>query len=252
MEFGINGKAAVVTGGGSGVGRAIALGLAKEGVNVVIADINMDNASMVVEECKNFGVDAASVSVDLSDQEQTYNMIENAENAIGSPIQILINNAGYWPTNTVKDTSLKEWNLTFDINMTAVFTACKAFTNSLISKGIEGKILNITSQAAFNGATTGHAHYAAAKSAVVTFTLSMAKEVAKYGINVNSMALGLVNTPMIAKALEENREYYENRVPFKRLAEPEEVANMAVFLVSNKANYFTAGAFDATGGMLSR
>ena len=252
MEFGINGKAAVVTGGGSGVGRAIALGLAKEGVNVVVADINMDNANMVVEKCKDFGVDASSVRVDLSDQIQTYKMIEDAENAIGSPIQILINNAGYWPTNIVKDTSLKEWNLTFDINMTAVFTACKALTNSLISRGIKGKILNITSQAAFNGATTGHAHYAAAKSAVVTFTLSMAKEVAKYGINVNSMALGLVNTPMIAKALEENREYYENRVPFKRLAEPEEVANMAIFLVSKKANYFTAGAFDATGGMLSR
>ncbi len=252
MELGIKGKAAIVTGGGSGVGRAISLGLAKEGADVVVADINLDNAEKVVAECKALGVEAVGIKVDLSNQEQTYSMIEDACKAIGKDIQILVNNAGFWPTNTVKDTPLKEWYLTFDINMTAVFTACKAMTNSLVDKGIKGKILNITSQAAFNGATTGHAHYAASKSAVVTFTISMAKEVAQYGINVNSMALGVVNTPMIAKAKSDREGYYESRVPFKRLAEPEEVANMALFLVSDKADYFTAGTYDATGGMLSR
>ncbi len=252
MELGIEGKAAIVTGGGSGVGRAIALGLAGEGADVVVADINMDNAEAVVRECKELGVEAAGVKVDLSNQDETYDMIANAAAAIGKDIQILVNNAGFWPTNTVKDTPLKEWYLTFDINMTAVFTACKAFTNAAVDKGIPGKILNITSQAAFNGATTGHAHYAASKSAVVTFTISMAKEVAQYGINVNSMALGLVKTPMIAQALRDKPGYYEQRVPFKRLAEPEEVANLALFLVSNKADYLTAGTYDATGGMLSR
>ena len=252
MDLGIKGKAAIVTGGGSGVGRAISIALASEGSDVVVADINMENAEKVVAECKEFGVNAAGIKVDLSDQEQTYDMIVTAEKAIGKTIQTLVNNAGFWPTNTVKDTDLKEWYLTFDINMTAVFTACKSFTNYIIEKNVKGKILNITSQAAFNGATTGHAHYAAAKSAVVTFTLSMAKEVAQYGINVNSMVLGLVNTPMIAKAMADKGSYYESRVPFKRLAEPEEVANMALFLVSAKADYFTAGAYDATGGMLSR
>ncbi len=252
MELGIKGKAAIVTGGGSGVGRAISLGLAKEGAAVVIADINMDNANLVVDECKAYGAKAVGVKVDLSNQEETYQLIKEATNAIGQNIEILVNNAGFWPTNNVKDISLKEWYLTFDINMTAVFSTSKAFTNLLIEKGIKGKILNITSQAAFNGATTGHSHYAAAKSAVVTFSLSMAKEVAQYGINVNSMALGLVNTPMIAKALSDRKGYYESRVPFKRLAEPEEVADLALFLVSERADYLTAGTYDATGGMLSR
>ena len=252
MELGIKDKAAIVTGGGSGVGKAICLELAKEGADIVIADINMDNANAVLKECEALGVKAVALKIDLSDQQKAASMIEEAEKAIAKPVQILVNNAGFWPTNAVKDIPLKEWYMAIDINLTAVFTTCKSFINAIIEKGLKGKILNITSQAAFNGATTGHAHYAAAKSGVVTFSISLAKEVAKHGITVNSMALGLVETPMIAKALAEKREYYESRIPAGRLAKPEDVAGLASFLVSQKADYFTGGTYDATGGMLSR
>ena len=252
MELNLKGKVAIITGGGSGVGKAICLELAKEGADIVIADINMDNAYKVVKDCETLGVKAVAIEIDLSDQEKTAGMIEEAEKAIGKPVQILVNNAGFWPTNVVKDIPLKEWYMAIDINLTAVFIACKSFVNSLIDKGINGRILNITSQAAFNGATTGHAHYAAAKSGVVTFSISLAKEVARYGITVNSMALGLVDTPMIAKALADKKDYYESRLPSGRLAQPEEVATLATFLVSDRASYFTGGTYDATGGMLSR
>ena len=116
----------------------------------------------------------------------------------------------------------------------------------------KGKILNITSQAAFNGSTTGHSHYAAAKSGVVTFTISMSRELAPKGINVNALALGMVETQMNQDILATNREYYEKRIQIGRIAKPVEVARFAVFLVSGCADYFTGATYDATGGMITR
>ena len=110
----------------------------------------------------------------------------------------------------------------------------------------------MTSQAAFKGSPTGHAHYAASKSGVVTFTISLAREVSKQGINVNAIALGMVETGMAATALAENRAYYEKRIMIGRVAQPEEIAKLAIFLVSDPASYLTGSTFDATGGMISR
>ena len=118
--------------------------------------------------------------------------------------------------------------------------------------GGKGKILNITSQAAFNGSTTGHSHYAAAKSGVVTFTISMSRELSPKGINVNALALGMVETQMNQDILATDREYYEKRIQIGRIAKPVEVARFAVFLVSGCADYFTGATYDATGGMITR
>ena len=251
MDLGLKGKNAIVTGGAAGVGRAIALLLSAEGANVAIADIVEAKAADVAQECQALGGNAVAIRTDLSQAEDCIQLVHKAEAALGQ-IDILINNAGLWPTNLVQDIPIAEWRKTVDINLTAVFLTCQTLVQKVLAAKRKAKILNVTSQAAFNGSTTGHAHYAASKSGVVTFTLSLAREVSKLGINVNAIALGMVETGMSAKALAEKKEYYESRIMIGRVAQPAEIAQFAVFLVSEPASYLTGSTFDATGGMLSR
>jgi 3-oxoacyl-[acyl-carrier protein] reductase len=251
MDLQLKGKNAIVTGGAGGVGAAIALVLAEEGANVVVSDIAVEKAQTVAEQCRKLGVRAEAIKTDLTKPEDCADLIDKTEESFGSA-DILINNAGLWPTNLVADIPLAEWQRTVDINLTAVFLTSQRFVRRVLARGAKGKILNITSQAAFNGSTTGHAHYAAAKSGVVTFTISLSREVASKGINVNGLALGMVETPMSKDALSGNREYYEGRIQIGRIAQPEEVARFAVFLVSGRADYFTGSTYDASGGMISR
>jgi 3-oxoacyl-[acyl-carrier protein] reductase len=251
MDLKLKGKNAIVTGAASGVGAATAEALAEEGANVVISDINEERAATVADRCAARGVKAMALRTDLCSEADSVGMIDRAEELLG-PIDILINNAGMWPTNFVVDIPIAEWRRTFDLNLTAVFLSSQRFVQKVLARGGRGKILNVTSQAAFNGSTTGHAHYAAAKSGVVTFTISLSREVAQKGINVNALALGMVETPMNASVLATNREYYEKRIQIGRVAQPLEIARFAVFLVSGCADYFTGATYDATGGMIAR
>jgi 3-oxoacyl-[acyl-carrier protein] reductase len=251
MELGLQGKNAIVTGAAGGVGKATVLALSQEGVNVAVVDIREADAHNVAQQCAEHGVQAVAIQADLSKAEDCVKLVNEAEKQLG-PIDILINNAGLWPTNFVKDIPLAEWHKTVDINLTAVFLTCQTLVQNVLAGQRTAKILNVTSQAAFNGSTTGHAHYAASKSGVVTFTISLAREVSKQGINVNAIALGMVETGMSAQALAEHKEYYEKRIMIGRVAQPEEIAKFAVFLVSEPAGYLTGSTFDATGGMLSR
>ncbi len=251
MDLGLKGKNAIVTGGAGGVGAAIAEVLAEEGANLVVSDIDEPKARAAAERCSARGVRAFALRTDLLSESDCAQMIDRAERMLG-PIDILINNAGLWPTNLVVDIPLSEWRKTMDLNLTAVFLASQRFVQKVLERGSRGKILNITSQAAFNGSTTGHAHYAAAKSGVVTFTISLSREVAAKGINVNALALGMVETGMNEAILATNREYYEKRIQIGRIAKPVEVARFAAFLVSGCADYFTGATYDATGGMLAR
>jgi 3-oxoacyl-[acyl-carrier protein] reductase len=251
MDLQLVGKNAIVTGGAGGVGAAICHLLAEEGANVVVSDIALERAEAVAERCRQRGVRAHAVRTDLTVPADCAALVDRTVELLGSS-DILVNNAGLWPTNLVTDIPLEEWRRTIDINLTAVFLASQRFVAVNLAQGRKGKILNVTSQAAFNGSTTGHAHYAAAKSGVVTFTISLSREVAAKGINVNALALGMVETGMNKDVLASNREYYEKRIQIGRIAKPEEVARLAVFLVSGAADYFTGATYDATGGMLSR
>ena len=251
MDLQLRGKNAVVTGGAGGVGAAICTLLAAEGANVVVSDIDRARAEGVAALCRAAGVAAHALGTDLTRPEDCAAVVDRTAELLGS-CDVLVNNAGLWPTNFVADIGLAEWRRTLDVNLTAVFLASQRFVQVNLAAGRKGKILNVTSQAAFNGSTTGHAHYAAAKSGVVTFTISLSREVAARGINVNALALGMVETPMSSEALAQDRAYYEKRIQIGRIAAPEEVARFAVFLVSGAADYFTGATYDATGGMLSR
>ena len=138
------------------------------------------------------------------------------------------------------------------MNLEVPYLLCQKFVQEKIAAQQKGKIVNIVSQAAFHGSTTGHAHYAASKAGLVSFSISLAREVTKYGINVNMVAPGMVRTPMTEEALKAKPDYYNGRIPIGRVAEPEEVAQAAVFLASKCADYYTGITFDATGGMLMR
>ncbi len=252
MDLGLNGKSAVVTGGSRGVGRGICLALAKEGVNVVINYNSSNEAALdVKKEIEKLGGKAIVVKADLGNPEDCKKLIDEGEKAFGN-VDILINNAGVWPKNWVQDIPLEEWNKTIDVNLTSVFLTSQAFVKKNIEKKRPGKILNVTSQAAFNGSTTGHAHYAASKAGVVSLTVSMAREMAKYNININAIALGMVETDMTKDALNKKEDYYLNRIPIGRVATPKDIANIAIFLVSEPASYITGATIDSTGGMLMR
>ncbi|MGA2066089.1 MAG: 3-oxoacyl-ACP reductase family protein [Thermoguttaceae bacterium] len=260
MDLNLKHKVALVTGGSRGLGRAISVGLAAEGARVAVhyyrdpakgVDL-VDEAAAVVAEIRTaYGGDAVPVPGDLGRGADIRPMFDAVEAELGR-LDILVNNAGVWPTAYVKDMSEAEWNATLAVNLTGPFLACREAVARWLAAGCRGSIVNIVSQAAFRGATSGHAHYAASKAGLVAFTVSLAREVAAQGIRVNAVAPGMIATDMARHALETNLERYLERIPLGRIADPAEVAGVVVFLASDRAGYMTGATLDVTGGMLMR
>jgi 3-oxoacyl-[acyl-carrier protein] reductase len=253
MDLDLKDKVAVVTGGSRGLGRAICLGLAAEGANVVInCQRSKAKAAELVDQIETtYGVQAITAVGDVSTHEGVEDVFQISEKRFGS-IDILINNASIWPTSYVKDMPEDEWNRTIAINLNGPYLTCREAVRRWLASGRAGRIVNVTSQAAFHGSTTGHAHYAASKAGLVAFTVSLAREVARNSIHVNAVAPGMMATDMTSEALAENEQRYLDRTPLGRIADPSEVANVIVFLASDKASYMTGATVDVTGGMLMR
>lgn len=253
MDFNLKSKVAIVTGGGSGLGASISETLAAEGVNVVVNYLvdEADVFQFVDELNKKYDARAIPLYGDITNASDIDNVIKRAVETFGK-VDILVNNAGVWPTAYVESMTDEQWEKTVKINLTGPFMFSKRVVQHLIGRNSKGKIINIVSQAAFHGSTSGHAHYAASKGGVVTFTVSLAREVAKYGINVTAVAPGMMRTPMNKKALAENEAKYIERIPLGRISDPVEVAYTVAFLASDKADYITGATIDVTGGMLMR
>lgn len=241
MNLELDGKTALVTGGSSGLGAAICRLLASEGARAWSIDRNAPTDPGV-----------GFIKADLAFPEEVESVMPRAKEAAAAGPDILVNCAGFWPTHLVRQTTLTDWQRTLNINLTSLFVLCRDFVNDCLPGNRPGVILNITSQAAFGGATSGHADYAAAKAAVVNFTKSLAREVAGAGIRVNGLAPGMMETPMAADALADRREKYLERIPLRRIADPAEVADVAVFLCSKRAGYMTGTTVDVSGGMIMR
>ena len=253
MELGLANKTVIVTGGGSGLGAAICEAFCQENANVVMNYIvdELTVSALATELREKYQTKCFSCYGDITSAPDIERVIAQAEEMLGG-IDVLVNNAGVWPTAQIKDMSDEEWERTLRINLTGTFMFSKRMVNYLLVRQRKGKIANIVSQAAFHGSTSGHAHYAAAKAGVVNLTVSLAREVAEYGINVNAVAPGIMSTPLMGKALETRTVEYLARIPLGRIASPEEVAHVVVFLCSNKADYMTGTTLDVTGGMLMR
>lgn len=252
MDLGLHGKKILVTGSTKGIGYATAKMLAQEGADPVIVGRNEADVTEKARELSSqYGVHASGIAIDLFEKDSAETLFRKTIDAIGT-IDILINCAGIWPTAYIKEMEVSDFERTMYINLEVPCMLSKYCMNHMIENDIRGKIIYVTSQAAFYGATSGHAHYAASKSGMLGFMISQAREAAPYGINVNAIAPGIVRTPMFQKRLEEAEPLYTKRIPIGRIAEASDVAKGIVFLASNMADYYTGITLDATGGMLMR
>ena len=253
MEINLKNKVVLVTGGSRGIGKAICLAFAQEGAKVAVNYLsNQEKAEAVADEIRiKYQTGAVSVKADISIEPEVINMIKTVHESLGS-IDILVNNAAYCPSGPIESYSVEEWEKTFGVNVTGMFVASREMVKRWQGNNEKGNIVNIASQAAFRGSTTGHLPYDSSKGAMVSFTIGLAREVAKQGIRVNGIAPGLVRTEMVAETWEKRKDKYLSRIPLYRIAEPEEIANVAVFLASDAASYMTGTTLDVSGGMIMR
>ena len=254
MEYNTKGKTAIVTGSAAGLGLAIVEKLVEEGVNVVMSGYKKhDDTDDLLKRFNDSGVKAIFINCDVSKQEDVDKLFDETLKQMGQ-VDFIVNNAGIWLTSYVKDMQLEDFRRTLDVNLLGPFMLSKRFVNYCLDNNRKGKIVNLTSQAAFHGSTSGHAHYASSKAALVGFTISLAREVAPYGINVNAVAPGIMETRMVSAIVDnpERRERYEERIPLGRVATPEEIARVVLFLLGEQSDYITGATIDATGGMLMR
>lgn len=242
-------KVAIVTGSSRGIGRAIALGLAKEGACVVVNYCNSRKAGEeVAHQIEKMGFRSIVIKADVSKEDEVEKMVKTTINEFNK-IDILVNNAGICPFNSIADISLDEWNKVLSVNLTGVFICSKAVMRFMIQKR-SGKIINISSTAGKTGGIVVSAHYSASKAAVISLTKSLAKELSQYGINVNAVAPGGINTDIWTKLLIGSKAKLLNTIPLGRFGEPEDVAKAVVFLASDAARYITGEILDINGGML--
>jgi len=250
VDLGLERKVALVTGASRGLGKAIALGLAAEGARVAVNyRRNPEKAEAVVREIREkHGGEAVAVFADVAAEADVARMFDEAEAKLG-PLDVLVNNAAIAPACPTADTTLETLERTFATNMTGTFLCCRELVRRLRAEGRTGRIVNISSQAAFRGSQSGKTAYDASKGAVISFTISLAREMAPHGIAVNCVAPGLMYTEMLKELIDANREKFEGRVPLRRIGTVEEVAAVVVFLASERASYMTGATVDVSGGL---
>jgi len=250
MDLGLKGKVALVTGASHGLGKAIALGLAAEGAKVAVNyHRNPEKAEATVREIREaHGVEAIAVLADVAEEADVLRMFEEIEAKLG-PMDVLVNNAAIAPACPTAQMQVADWVRAFGINMTGTFLCSREMVRRLLAAKRTGRIVNISSQAAFRGSQSGKAAYDASKGAIISFTISLAREMAPHGIAVNCVAPGLMYTEMLKAVIDANREKFESRVPVHRIGSVEEVASVAVFVASERAGYMTGATVDVSGGL---
>ncbi len=244
----LEGKNAVVTGGGRGVGRAISLAFAQEGANVVVNYAgNQKAADEVVEMIKGMGRKAVAVKGDVGIEEDATRIIETCVQNFGS-IDILVNNAGISKPAMLHKMTVDVWDQVVNVQMRGPWLCIKAASKYFMQQNY-GRIVNVTSVAGMVG-TIGQINYAAAKGGVVTLTKSAARELAKFNVTCNCISLGIVTTEMTSTLQndEKLREIYTRRILLGRYAEPEDVAPAFVFFASDDARYITGQVLPVDGG----
>jgi acetoin reductase-like protein len=253
----LEGKVAIVTGGGSGIGRGICLRYGQEGAKVVVADLNAEAAASVAEEVRAAGGEASGIAVDVRKQDQVQAMVDHAVEAFGG-VDILVNNAGVGKIIPFFETTEADWDLMFDVNCKGLLWASQAVAKQMIEQGRGGKIVNLASQAGRRGEALVLA-YCASKACVISMNQSIALALAPHKINVNAIAPGIVDTPFwdevdrqFAKLLDmeigEPKRTFTQSIPMGRIEQPEDVAGAAVFLASSDADYITQQCLNVDGG----
>ena len=250
-ESGMNleGKVAIVTGGGQGIGKAIIQRLAEEGAKVVIADLNMETMSKIEAFLSKEGREVLVTKVDVVKFDEVKAMVELTLKKFGS-IDILVNNAGVLRKTPLEDISEKEWDFVIDVNMKGTFNCTKAVLPTMKGRR-SGRIVNISSVAGRSSSRFGGAHYTASKAGILGLTRHTAMEVASYNILVNAVAPGGIDTSMIRSvSTPEWMEEFESKVPLRRIGEPDDIAKIVLFLCMDLSSYMTGATIDVNAGSL--
>ncbi|MGQ9515726.1 MAG: SDR family NAD(P)-dependent oxidoreductase [Anaerolineae bacterium] len=250
MQRRLEGKIALVTGAGRGMGRATALRLAQEGAIVAVNDWNAWSAEAVAQEIIAAGGQARAWACDVSDEAAVQAMVEDIVRTFGA-IHILVNNAGILrATSPLETISAEEWELVMRVNVNGVFYCTKAVLPHM-KRQRYGKIINISSSAGRSTSTFGGAHYTTSKAAVLGLTRHTAREAAPYNINVNAVAPGSIDTDMVREMTTPEHLVREAaKIPLGRLGTAEDEANLVFFLASDESSYITGATIDINGGDL--
>ena len=242
-------RVAIVTGAGRGMGRAVAHRLAVGGAKLVVNDMASDSAEAVASELRDLRVEAVAAPGDISKSPDVRRMVDTAIENYGT-VHILVNNAGILRPTAVIDMEEDEWDLVVSVNLRGTYLCSRAVLPAMREAGW-GRIVNFSSTAGKNVSTVGGAHYTAAKAGILGFTRHLAKEEAGYGITVNSVCPGLIDTEMVRTTIDPDlTKAYAASFPIPRLGEPEEVAELVAFLASDRAAYITGASLDINGGAL--
>ena len=244
----LEGKTALVTGASRGIGREIALALAKEGANVVVNySGSQDKANEVANEISAMGREAFVYQCNVADSENVQTMVKETINKFGK-LDILVNNAGITRDNLLMRMKEDEWDDVININLKGVFLCTKAVSRQMMRQR-SGRIINIASIVGVMG-NPGQANYVAAKAGVIGLTKTTARELATRGITVNAVAPGFITTDMTDQLSDEVKEAMLKQIPLGRFGDAKDIANVALFLASADADYITGQTFHVDGGMV--
>ncbi len=242
----LEGKSAIVTGGSLGIGTAVALKLAEYGASVALNyRKHKEEAEEVIKKVKAMGVKGLAVQADVSSFQDAENMVKTVVNEFGK-LDILVNNAGINWDGVIWKMTEEQWDRVIEINLKGYFNYIRAAA-PLFREQKSGKIVNVTSINGIRG-KFGQSNYSASKAGIIGLTKTVAKELGKYGINVNALAPGLIETDMIKEAPENVRNQAIEEITLKRIGLPEEVAEVAAFLCSEKARHVTGEVIKVDGG----
>jgi NAD(P)-dependent dehydrogenase (short-subunit alcohol dehydrogenase family) len=244
----LEGKVAIVTGGGSGIGQGIALAYAREGANIVVADLNLQGAQETISSIKHVGREGLAIQTDVAESTQVQAMVNSSLAAFGK-IDVLVNVAGIMNACSVLDTTVEQWDRTLNVNLRGTFLCMQAVAREMIAQGY-GSIINTTSILGRN-ARPKRAAYCASKAGIILLTQTAAMEFGPHGIRVNAIAPGSIETPLVRSApiSQDALARKVAAIPLRRRGDPADLTGPAIFLACDESNYVTGDILTVDGGM---